>query len=61
MTVQPFYMGGDVHTDTYQRTSNFGLQVGFSVPLDGGMVETCKQIARRLVNKLHVVMNKRCV
>jgi len=54
MTVQPFYMGGDVHTDTYQRTSNFGLQVGFSVPLDGGMVETCKQIARRHEQKMRL-------
>lgn len=54
MTFQPFYMGGDVHTDTYQRTSNFGVQVGFSVPLDGGMVETCKQIARRHEQKMRL-------
>ena len=54
MTFQPFYMGGDVHTDSYQRTSNFGLQIGFSVPLDGGMVETCKQIARRHEQKMRL-------
>jgi hypothetical protein len=54
MTFQPFYMGGDVHTDNYQRTSNFGVQVGFSVPLDGGMVETCKQIARRHEQKMRL-------
>jgi len=54
MTFQPFYMGGDVHTDAYQRTQNFGVQVGFSVPLDGGMVETCKQIARRHEQKMRL-------
>ena len=54
MTFQPFYMGGDVHTDAYQRTQNFGVQLGFSVPLDGGMVETCKQIARRHEQKMRL-------
>ena len=54
MTFQPFYMGGDVHTDSYQRTQNFGVQLGFSVPLDGGMVETCKQIARRHEQKMRL-------
>ena len=54
MTFQPFYMGGDVHTDSYQRNSNFGVRVGFSVPLDGGMVETCKQIARRHEQKMRL-------
>ena len=54
MTFQPFYMGGDVHTDSYQRTSNFGVQIGFSVPLDGSMVETCKQIARRHEQKMRL-------
>ena len=54
MTFQPFYMGGDVHTESYQRTSNFGVQVGLSVPLDGGMVETCKQIARRHEQKMRL-------
>ncbi len=54
MTFQPFYMGGDVHTETYQRTGNFGVQLGFSVPLDGGMVETCKQIARRHEQKMRL-------
>ena len=54
MTFQPFYLGGDVHTDTYQRTGNFGVQLGLSVPLDGGMVETCKQIARRHEQKMRL-------
>jgi len=54
MTVSPFYTGGDVHNDTYSRTSNFGLSLNFSVPLDGGMVETCKQIARRHEQKMRL-------
>lgn len=54
MSFQPFYMGSEVHTDSYQRTSNFGAQVSFSIPLDGGMVETCKQIARRHEQKMRL-------
>lgn len=54
MTFQPFYIGGDVHTESYQRTSNFGVQLGFSVPLDGSMIEICKQIAKRHEQKLRL-------
>ena len=54
MTVSPFYTGGDVHTDTYQRTANFGMSLNFSVPLDGGMVEQCKSIAKRHEQKMRL-------
>jgi len=54
MTASPFYTGGDVHSDSYSRTGNFGLSLNFSVPLDGGMVETCKQIARRHEQKMRL-------
>lgn len=54
MTVSPFYTGGDVHTDSYQRTGNFGLSFNFSVPLDGGMVEQCKSIANRHEQKMRL-------
>ncbi|QDP67866.1 MAG: hypothetical protein Unbinned8622contig1003_6 [Prokaryotic dsDNA virus sp.] len=54
MTVSPFYTGGDVHTDSYQRTSNFGLSLNFSVPLDGSMVEQCKSIAKRHEQKMRL-------
>ena len=54
MTVSPFYTGGDVHQDTYSRTSNFGISLNFSVPLDGGMVEQCKSIARRYEQKMRL-------
>ena len=54
MVVSPFYTGGDVHTDSYNRTSNFGLSLNFSVPLDGGMVERCKAIAKRHEQKMRL-------
>ena len=54
MTVSPFYTGGDVHQDTYSRTGNFGISLNFSVPLDGGMVEQCKSIARRYEQKMRL-------
>ena len=47
MTFSPFYMGNDVMPDQYTRTNNFGAQLNFSIPLDGSMIEQCKQIAKR--------------
>ena len=56
MQVSPFYMGSDtIPTDsTYTRTGNWGMQLNFSVPLDGGMVELCKSIARKHDQKLRL-------
>ena len=54
MTVSPFYTGADVHQDEYSRTGNFGISLNFSVPLDGGMVEQCKSIARRHEQKMRL-------
>ena len=57
MTFSPFYMGNDTlpYDGTgYVRGNNFGAQLNFSVPLDGGMIETCKQIARRHEQKLRL-------
>ena len=50
MTFSPFYMGNDTipyETDGYVRSNNFGAQLNFMIPLDGGMIEQCKQIAKR--------------
>ena len=50
MTFSPFYMGNDtvpMDPGGYVKSNNWGAQVNFSVPLDGGMVELCKGIARR--------------
>ena len=41
MTFQPFYMGNDttpMESSGYVKNNNWGVQLGFSVPLDGGMV-----------------------
>ena len=54
MTFSPFYMGNDVLPDSYTRTNNFGAQLNFSVPLDGTMIELCKQIARRHEQKMRL-------
>ena len=48
-------MGNDTvptDADGYVRSNNFGVQLNFSVPLDGGMIETCKAIARKHEQKM---------
>ncbi len=50
-------MGNDtVPSDSagYVRSNNFGVQLNFSVPLDGGMIETCKAIARKHEAKMRL-------
>ena len=57
MQLSPFYMGNDTipyEQSGYVRSNNFGLQLNFSVPLDGGMVETCKSIARKHEQKMRL-------
>ena len=54
MTFSPFYMGNDTIGDRYSRNNNWGAQLNFSVPLDGGMTELCKQIARRHEQKMRL-------
>ena len=50
-------MGNDTipHEHTgYVRNNNFGAQLNFSVPLDGGMIELCKSIAKKHEQKLRL-------
>ena len=57
MQVSPFYLGNDTipYDGTgYVRSNNFGLQLNFAVPLDGGMIETCKAIARKHEQKMRL-------
>ena len=57
MTFSPFYMGNDTiphESDGYVRSNNFGMQLNFMIPLDGGMIEQCKQIARRHEQKMRL-------
>ena len=54
MTFSPFYMGNEVMPDSYTRSNNYGAQLNFSIPLDGGMTELCKNIAKRHEEKLRL-------
>ena len=57
MQFSPFYMGNDTipyEYTGYVRSNNYGVQLNFSVPLDGGMIETCKAIARKHEQKMRL-------
>ena len=57
MQFSPFYMGNDTvpfKNDGYVRGNNWGVQLNFSVPLDGGMIETCKAIAKKHEQKMRL-------
>ena len=57
MQFSPFNMGNDttpMKSDSYVKSNNWGAQVSFSVPLDGGMIETCKGIARKHEQKMRL-------
>ena len=57
MTFSPFYMGNDTiprDSDGYVRSNNYGMQLNFMVPLDGGMIELCKKIANRHEQKMRL-------
>jgi hypothetical protein len=50
-------MGNDTipyEADGYVRSNNYGMQMSFMVPLDGGMIEQCKQIAKRHEQKMRL-------
>ena len=57
MQFSPFYMGNDTipyETSGYVRSNNWGAQLNFSVPLDGGMIELCKSIAKKHEAKMRL-------
>ena len=57
MQFSPFYMGNDTvpyQYDSYVKSNNWGAQLNFSVPLDGGMIERCKSIAKRHEEKMQL-------
>ena len=50
MTLSPFMMGNEtrpVDPEGYVKNANWGAQVNFMIPLDSGMIEQCKAIAKR--------------
>ena len=59
MTFSPFYMGNhttpfdeDMEQSSYTVAENWGFQINFMVPLDGSIVETCKALGKRQLNKM---------
>jgi len=56
MVLTPFYLGNQSSSaeSAGTRNSNYGAQISFSVPLDLEMVELCKQLARRKLEKERV-------
>ena len=57
MTFSPFYMGNETvpyKSSGYVHGNNYGAQLNFSIPLDGGMTELCKNIAKRHEEKLRL-------
>jgi hypothetical protein len=51
LNVTPFYLGADTHTGSYTRSSNFGMQIGIAMPLDGSITEMCKELTRQRIYK----------
>ena len=49
--VTPFYLGNDSIAGSYQRSNNWGIQAGVTVPLDGSITEMCKKMASRRLEK----------
>ena len=56
MVLTPFYLGNQSSSAESAGTmnSNYGAQISFSVPLDLEMVDLCKQLARRKLEKERV-------
>ena len=57
MTLSPFLMGNEtrpVDPEGLVKNSNWGAQVNFMVPLDSGMIEQCKSIAKRHEQKMRL-------
>ena len=57
MTLSPFMMGNEtrpVDPEGYVKNANWGAQVNFMIPLDSGMIEQCKSIAKRHEQKMRL-------
>ena len=64
MTFSPFYMGnhteprtvtdGSLRQESYTKGENWGAQINFMVPLDRESVRRCKQIAKRVEEKMRL-------
>jgi len=50
LTITPFFLGNESNPE-YIRNQNYGLQATISFPLDGKMVELCKSLAEKRLQK----------
>ena len=51
LNIAPYYLQSETFTSTHSSNRNYGGQISFSFPLDGGSVETCKALARKKLQK----------
>lgn len=65
LSIAPYYLQTETVTSSNTVSRNFGGQVSISVPLDGGSVELCKQLARNRIEKdrldYELVRIKECI
>jgi len=51
INIAPYYLQSENFHSSYSSNRNYGGQISFSFPLDGGSVETCKALARKKLQK----------
>ena len=65
LNIAPYYLQSETFTSSYSTNRNYGGQISFSFPLDGGSVETCKALARKRLEKerlnYELVRIKECI
>lgn len=65
ISIAPYYLQTETVTNASMASRNFGGQLSISIPLDGGSVELCKQLARSRIEKnrldYELVRIKECI
>ena len=65
LSIAPYYLQTETITGSNMHSRNFGGQISISMPLDGGSVELCKQLARTRIEKqrldIELVRVKECI
>jgi len=65
LSIAPYYLQTETVSGANMHSRNFGGQISISMPLDGGSVELCKQLARNRIEKdrldYELVRIKECI
>ena len=65
LSFTPYYLATESTASSHSHNKNYGAQISFSIPLDGGAVELCKDIARKELEKTRLdyelVRIKECI